>query len=356
MISYSKIAAFLVIVILSSSCNRQIIPANDTESRFYPDPPGRPRIQYLTSISNSEDITGERSRFQTFVMGAADIIPISKPYGIASTENKIYICDPAESILEIIDLSKNTFRVFKPGGQGSLIQPLNCTIDKEGRIYIADVSKRQVIIFDNTEKYIGTIYGPEEFRPTDVAVADKLIYIADPDNNKILVYDKSSLDLVRSIPENAEEGDEDWLYNPMNITITEGFIYITDFGHSRIKKFTLTGNYINSVGSYGRNLGQFTRPKGIAVDNENNIFVVDAAFSNVQIFNEKGQLLLYFGGSSSGNPGDMYMPSNVIVDYLNLEHFRDMVDPGYDLKYLILVTNQFGSDKVNVYGRIDPKQ
>ena len=82
--------------------------------------------------------------------------------------------------------------------------------------------------------------------------------------------------------------------------------------------------------------------------------MVDAGFENVQIFNKDRKLLMYFGGSYKG-PGDMWLPAKIIIDYDNLEYFQKYVDPGFTLKYLIFVTNQYGPDKVNVYGRVTPK-
>src|SRR5208337_3284128 len=110
---------------------------------------------------------------------------------------------------------------------------------------------------------------------------------------------------------------------------------------------------ITSIGSYGTGTGQFVRPKGIAVDKEMNLFVVDAGFENTQLFNNKGQLLMFIGGPYKG-PGDMWLPAKVIIDYDNLKYFKKYVDPKYDLKYLVLVSNQYGPDKINIYGAISP--
>ncbi|MCF6169313.1 hypothetical protein, partial [Lutibacter sp.] len=96
------------------------------------------------------------------------------------------------------------------------------------------------------------------------------------------------------------------------------------------------------------------RPKGIAVDKEENIYVVDASFENVQIFNKEGKLLLFFGGHYRSK-GDMWLPTKVMIDYDNLKYFEKYVDPKFDLKYLIFVANQYGPDKVSVYGRITLK-
>ena len=107
-----------------------------------------------------------------------------------------------------------------------------------------------------------------------------------------------------------------------------------------------------SVGSYGRGLGEFVRPKGIAVDRESNLFVVDAGFENAQIFNKEGKLLMFFGGNYKG-PGDMWLPAKVALDYDNLKYFQKYVDAAFKLKYLIFVTNQFGPDKLSIYGAVE---
>ena len=99
-------------------------------------------------------------------------------------------------------------------------------------------------------------------------------------------------------------------------------------------------------------MGRFVRPKGIAVDNELNLHVVDAGFENVQIFNKDSKLLMFYGGNYK-TKGDMWLPAKVTIDYDNLRFFKKYVHENFKLKYLIFVTNQFGPDKINVYGFIE---
>ena len=108
------------------------------------------------------------------------------------------------------------------------------------------------------------------------------------------------------------------------------------------------------IGGYGNLPGTFTRPKGLALDREENLYVVDAAFENVQIFNSDGELLMHFGGSYEG-AGAMWLPAAVEISYDNLSYFQPYVDESFDLKYLIFVTNQFGPAKVSVYGFVEDK-
>lgn len=329
-------------------------PTGGSASVFYPSPPDSARIQFLTRYGNSVDFTGGQKKFKTFVTGKEDELPFIKPYGIAIYNNKLFIADAGIAGLEISDLEKKSFEYFIPEGRGKLNLPINCFIDEEGDLYISDVVRRQVVIFNENLEYKGEIGGEENFKPVDVVVSGDTILVTDPMNNRINVYNKTSRQLLFTFPDGVVEGDENWLFNPLNLCVADGKIYITDFGDSRVKIYTMNGEYLSAVGSYGKGLGQFVRPKGIAVDRELNLFAVDAGFENVQIFNKEGQLLMFFGGHYKGS-GDMYLPAKVLIDYDHLSLYEKYVDPAYQLEYLIFITNQYGPDKVNVYGRIEPK-
>ena len=286
--------------------------------------------------------------------GKADPVLIRKPYGLAVAGDRLFICDPGAGGLLITDFGENTFYPFNPAGPGALKLPVNCCLDRDGALYVADVERKQVVVFDPELEFRGVLDPGGESRPTDVAVKGDSILVTDPSSNRVCVYDRGSLEMTGSFHGNAAPGEDAWLYNPVNLFVMGDRIYITDFGHSRIKVFGSTGEYLGSVGSYGRNFGQFVRPKGLSTDRDRNLYVVDAGFQNVQIFNPEGDLLMFFGGPYQG-PGDMYLPAKVLIDYENLDHFRQYVDPAYDLEYLILVTNQYGPGKLNVYGKITPK-
>ena len=60
----------------------------------------------------------------------------------------------------------------------------------------------------------------------------------------------------------------------------------------------------------------FDKPKGVALDSFGNLYVVDSGWSNVQIFNEKGDVLLFFGGRGA-YPGLLKNPSGIAIDAKN---------------------------------------
>lgn len=349
-----KYALAVIVILMTSSCFKQPAKSKVSDALIiYPPPPAETRIQYLTSYSTSADFSGEQSAFSRFLFGVDEPTPIIKPYGITVHGTKIYICDTGLKGIVILDLSDRSFEHFIPGGKGLLQLPINCHLDEEGNLYVADGNRRQVVVFDPELNYKGAITLELEEKPTDVFADASGIYICALDNHKIYVYNKTDLSLLRSFPDN-KEGDPGFLFQPANLTVANNLVQISDIGASRVHLYSTNGEYLHSFGESGKAYGQFTRPKGIAADREGNIYVVDAAFENIQIFNPGGELLLYFGGTYTG-PGGMYLPADVSIDYNNLEYFTQFVDSSFDLKHLVFVSNQYGPDKISVYGFVEQK-
>ncbi|MEN8191402.1 MAG: hypothetical protein ABFS12_01215 [Bacteroidota bacterium] len=346
---------FLTTVFIS--CSSDVTKQTPDEIIIYPSPPEPTRIQYLTKFSNSFDVTEGRSGFMDYVAGDKEEgNSIIKPYGIKIYKGKIYICDTILGGLEIIDLKAKTFEYFQPKGFGTIKKPINIDIDDMGNIYVADAGRREIIVFDKELKYKTSFGTAAELKPTDVFCYDNKLFVANMLAHRIEVYDKGTYKHLYNLPDtNYQHGEHGYINAPTNIFVQKDTLYVSDFGAFRIKKYTLDGQFVDTVGSYGRGIGQFVRPKGIAVDKDNVLYVVDSGFENVQMFNSAGQLLMFFGGPYSG-PGDMYLPAKVSIDYDNLEYFQEYVDDRFDLKYLIFVTNQYGPDKINVYGYVEEKK
>ena len=61
------------------------------------------------------------------------------------------------------------------------------------------------------------------------------------------------------------------------------------------------------MGRQGDMPGYFAQPKGLAIDPEGHVYVVDSQFEAVEIFNDAGNLLLDFGEEGRG-PGEFWLP------------------------------------------------
>ena len=326
--------------------------ANHWEPPVFPSPPAQPRIQFLTSFSNSAQIIGKRSGFVEYIFGKTPEYPINKPYGITVHKHKIYICDSMLPGLEIIDLEKKTFEYFAPGGLGKFKKPLNCALDSLDRLYVVDAGRRQIVVFDKNLEYMGAVNSGKEYNPTDIAVYGGRVWVCDIGQHQVEVRDQMSMKVINTFP-NDDNNTEKYLYSPTNLAVFDDRVYVTDTGDTRIKVYTLDGKFERSIGSFGKRSGQFVRPKGVALDKKGNVFVVDAAFENAQIFDNSGQILMHFGKGEG--TGYMSLPATIDIGYQNLDFFRHYMIDGFGLKYLIFVTNQYGPNKVSIYGFMEPK-
>ncbi|PLX23461.1 MAG: hypothetical protein C0600_14755 [Ignavibacteria bacterium] len=268
-------------------------------------------------------------------------------------KDQLIMCDSRLDGLVLADFSSRTIEHFLPTGFGKMGLPLNVDIDTIGNVYVADTKRRQVIMFSKDLEFLETFGDPEKGKPVDVQRVGNELWVLDMEQQKIDIYNIGNKNLLRSFPERKGEDDPQNFYNPANMKVTADRVYVSDIGDARVKSYDLQGNFINAFGGHGKNMGQFTRPKGIDVDRDGNIYVVDAAFQNVQIFDSTGKLLMFFGKYNTDR--DLYLPAGIYIDYEHTERYQEFVLPGYDLKYIIFVTNQYGPRKVHVYGFIKPK-
>ena len=186
-------------------------------------------------------------------------------------------------------------------------------------------------------------------RPVDIAIASNRLYVADLKGNQVLVYDKASRKLLSSIPDKSAPKPER-LFSPISLALgPKGALYVSDAGAFRVQKYDADGKFVRSFGRQGMAPGQFARNRGVAVDREGRIYVVDAATETIQIFSPEGRLLLYFP-SAEGRRDHLRLPAQIAIDYDNLDLFTRYVAEDFELEYLVLVTCQYGTQKVKIYG------
>lgn len=344
-----KVIAVLIAVLLSGCAGSEIKKLD--KSIFYPPLPQQPRLQFLTDIRSEDDLERKQSKLDEFLLGEETSVKrIGRPYDIGSVKGKIYISDRLYKSILIIDLEKNEFDSLSAIEEGSIEEPGGIWVTKDDMKYIADMGKKQILVFDSNNKFVKAYGGPQELgRPLDVAVYESRIYVCDFDKHKIIVFDKNSGNIVQEIGEPGKEPGQ--LYKPTHVVVDDtGNIYVNDNFNFRIGMYDPDGKYIRTIGGHGDAPGYFARPKGVGTDREKHIYVIDAAFENAQIFDvDTGQLLLFFGGFGD-SPGSMYLPAGVHIDYDNIGYFQKYADSNFRLKYVVYVANLVGVKRLNIYG------
>jgi DNA-binding beta-propeller fold protein YncE len=341
-----KRALILCMLFIGLGCAfRPEKPLAPPKATFYPALPQRPRLQFLRSISAESDLGKQQSAFQNFLFGPRHDQFLEKPYDIAAVKDKIYVLDRLYKKIVVMDLKSKTMRLLDDRGPGRLADPAGIWVSKRQVKYVADMQRKQVVVFDRNDRYLRT-YGSEAIfkKPVDVAVHGKRIYVIDLEKAQLFILDRDTGRVIKTV---GQKGD---FFKPSHVTVgPAGDVFVTDALHFRIQTFSPDGRFLRSTGFHGDQVGGFARPKGAAVDKDGRLYVVDAAFENVQLFDDQGRILLFFGGPGRG-PGDLYLPAGIAIDYANTAYFQKFADPDFKLDYLVYVTNMFGKNMVNVYG------
>ena len=312
---------------------------------FFPPAPELPRVQFLTSFKGLRDI-GEQSRFERFVVGETQDVRLDKPYGIGVHDGRVYVCDVNATVV-VFDFRNKSFGALKGAtGPGRLVEPINISIDPDGTKYVADPGRGQVVVFGPDDAYVKALGAPGPWRPVDAARFEDRVYVADPANGLVQVFDDLTGALVKSIGAQGEPAER--LDRPTNLAFDgEGYLYVTDASRFQVVKFDRDGHFKSTFGMPGDSPGHFARPKGIALDRDGHLFVVDASFGNVQLFDRSGRLLMFFGEGGE-RPGTFLLPAKVVIDYDNVRYFERLADPQFQVEYLIFVTSQLGDQSVSV--------
>jgi type II secretory pathway pseudopilin PulG len=233
-------------------------------------------------------------------------------------------------------------------GNGTFNGATHIAVDSSNNIWVADANDYYVEKFSSSGTFISQIgtngYANGNLRlPWGFAFdATGNIWIADTGNNRVQEF-TSGGSWVQTIPSSGcgnvspagctASSSNGQLSSPKGVAFdSSGNIWVTDYNNNRVEEFNSSGSYLTAlgagyngvsgaIGSSGSANGQFTTPKGIAIDSNNNIWVADYGNNRVQEFNSSGSFLNGIGAGYNGVPGSIGSGS---ADYGGLSHPSDI--------------------------------
>ncbi|MBI5242673.1 MAG: tetratricopeptide repeat protein [Elusimicrobia bacterium] len=197
----------------------------------------------------------------------------SGPKGIAlGADGTVFVADTGNSRIQLLDAEGKFLGRFGTDGSGpgQLDAPESVAVGGDGRVYVADTGNDRVQVFTREGVFLFGLGGkgsePGSLNePTQVQVdAADNIYVLDEGNSRVQKFN-SRLQFVREIPRLGVAMALD----------PYGFLYMLDAKRSKVKEVNPEGSPLGEFGSVGSGLGQFKKPRGLAVAPDGTVLVAD---------------------------------------------------------------------------------
>lgn len=334
--------AFAAFATMLAGCST---PAPRGEWVYYPSSPTPPRAVHLKSFNALEAIAPRPSRGWGALSGAKRSGGfVESPLGIAYGGGHLYICDTALHCVHDWDLATGESRRMVGEEDGFLQTPTAAAVTPEGRVFVADTGRGEVVEFDVQGKVVRSFKPRAGFRPVAMAVrGDEELLVADAAAGQVDVLSTSDGSVVRSLSLSAAKGGL-----PMGVAARGDRTLVSDMVGGRILVFDGDGELVSTIAQRGDRYGDLGQPRGITLGSDGVLYVADPEFGHVHFFNEQGQLLMLLGGPEAGNAATAF-PVGVAVAADVPENIRRLVPPGFSAKSFLFVSNSVGENRINLF-------
>lgn len=274
----------------------------------WPAPPDKERIRFVSSFAHTVDLdTSAFTKFTRAVLGGANDVRMRQPMGLALSPDgqRLYVADHGLGLVLVASFELEYLKIFS--GDEPLAGPFDVAVDRNGDVYVSASGNGTIVVFDDLGHQKRVLGAGKLERPTGMAldVERRRLYVADSssrksENHRVRCFDLEGRHLFDLGPREGApgKGEADGLFHfPVYVTLdAAGNVLVGDTMNFRVQVFDPEGKFLKKFGTAGDGPGTFSRLKGMAFDSFGNLYTVDGGHSNVQIFNQSFQPLMFFGG------------------------------------------------------------
>jgi DNA-binding beta-propeller fold protein YncE len=284
---------------------------------------GGRKLSFERVFSSEREIRGKPGFWKKLVdvvAGEAEYKRMVRPYGVAvDSHGRVLVTDPGMGGIHIFDQEQHKYKFVarREKSKDSMLEPQCIAIDADDNIYVTDSRVGKIFVFEPSGKYkgvFGSLKGGEGYfkRPTGIAIdrETKQIYVTDTLRDKVYILDANG-QVLKSFGQHGEQNGEFNL--PTELLIKNGVLAVVDAMNFRVQTFDRNGTFQSAIGNLGDSEEALFRPKGIALDSEKHIYLVEGLQATVQVFDRQGQLLYFFGRRGRGL-GEFQLPTGLFID------------------------------------------
>jgi sugar lactone lactonase YvrE len=243
---------------------------------------------YVTELHND--------RIQKFHSGNGFF---GQPHGIAvDSADNIYVVDA--ELHRVQKFTSEGAYVLQWGGYGSgpgqFNGPLAAATDSANHVYVAGGSDCRVQKFtsqgDIVMSWGSCGNGDGQGSPSGITVdVDNNVWVSDTQNHRVQKFRSDDGTFLAKCGSLGSGNDH--FNTPSQLDVDgAGYIYVADSQNSRVKIIDSDCQYVSKWGVFGHLDGQLRRPRGIALDSDDSVYVVDESlYKRFQTFTATGTWL-----------------------------------------------------------------
>jgi DNA-binding beta-propeller fold protein YncE len=280
----------------------------------WPAPPEPARYAWAGSLEGEANLVappaagGALARLGRWIAGLDEPAPpltLQRPAAVAvDGAGRVYVSDVGRQAVLVFDPPAGRLQVWDQAqGLLRLHSPSGLAPAPGGGIYVADAQLGAVYLLGPSGQPRAEIGRGQLQRPTGLArdPASGRLYVADTAAHDLKVFDAQGRLLGRL----GRRGSGPAEFNaPSHLAWAGGELYVTDTFNHRVQ--VLGGTALadpaagrlemrRSIGRQGLRLGELVRPKGVAVDADGRVVVVESYYDSLLVYDQAGDFLLPLG-------------------------------------------------------------
>lgn len=307
--------------------------APEGQRLLWPQPPEVPRYAYAGTLTGEpnfrrdEAATGRLEAFGRWLVGLdgrgrAPVV-LQRPAALVGDEHgRLYVSDASRQAVFVFDAAQGELQVWEQADAVlRFVAPGGLAPAPGGGLFVADAELGVVVRLDAAGRPRGQIGRGTLKRPTGLArdAAAGRLYVADTAAHDIKVFDDAGT-LLETLGRRGEAPGE---FNyPTHLAFAQGRLVVADTLNQRVQLRQADGRW-QLIGRRGLQVGDLVRPKGVALDDEGHVYVIESYYDSLLVFSPQGEFLMPISGTGTAT-GRFYLPAGVWIDAKNRVHVADM--------------------------------
>ena len=260
------------------------------------------------------------------VFGEETPVGLYRPQGgfFDSKNNRLYVTDIGKKAVFVFDFKNKQFDTWEFADEfEKFASPIGIAVNGQGHVFVSDSVLGYVAQLDSEGNLIAKWGEKILQRPTGLAYDPiaKNLFVSDSGQHQIFVFNADG-ELAFKIG-GKKSGNRGFFNSPTYLAINDKKLIVSDTLNARVQIFNLKGKWLASFGKRGTFVGNLPRPKGVATDSENHIYVVESYYNHLLVYDENGISLLPIGGGGRA-AGEFDLPAGVWVDNQDRVYVADM--------------------------------